>query len=112
MIEVALAVNGQDCTGLGNTPEEIEAIAATLLRVAQAVREGNHGQIRCLTGDRRTLVSAIVHNRALTRNGDEPEFPLIEELHCTQGRPDRAAAFRNISRPVIDHFRQVSAESQ
>ena len=111
MIEVALAVNGQDCTGLGNTPEELEAIAATLLRVAQAVRERNHGQIRCLTGDGRTLVSAIVHNRALVRDG-EPEFPVIEELHCLQGRPDSDATFHNISRPVIDHFRQVNAESR
>ena len=111
MIEVALAVNGQDCTGLGNTAEEIEAIAATLLRVAQAVRERNHGQIRCLTDNGRTLVSAIVHNRALVRDG-EPEFPVIEELHCIQGRPDRDATFHNISRPVIDHFRQVNAESR
>ncbi len=113
MIETALSINGQDCTtGPGNTPEEYEAIAATLLRLAQAVREQEHGTIQCLGLNGRILVSAIVHNRALTRNGKEPEFPIIEQLHCNDHPLDRSVSFRNMSRLMIDHFRQLNVESR
>jgi hypothetical protein len=113
MIETAISVNGQDCTrGSGNTPEEYEAMAATLLRVAQAIREHDHGKIRCLTADGRVLLSAIILNRDLLGNGSEPEFPPIEELHCAQESADRAVAFRNVSRSMIDHFRQLNVDSR
>jgi hypothetical protein len=37
MIQTLLAINGQDCMiGDGNTAEELEAIAVTLLRTAEA----------------------------------------------------------------------------
>jgi hypothetical protein len=113
MIETAISVNGQDCTkGAGNTPEEYEAMAATLLRVAQAVREHDNGKIRCLTPDGRVLLSVIVLNRDLVCNGSEREFPPIEELHCVQESTDRAVAFRNMSRSMIDHFRQLNVDRQ
>jgi hypothetical protein len=112
MIETALSINGQDCTtGPGNTPEEYEAIAATFLRLAQAVREQNHGTIQCLSRDGQLLVSAIVHNRALARNGKELEFPIIEQLRSSKPC-DRDAAFCNMSRSIIDRFRQLNVESQ
>jgi len=88
MIETALAVNGQDCTnGGGNTPEEYEAIAVTLLRVAQAIRDREHGLIQCLSKDGRTLASVIVHNREFAPDEIELQFPSIETLHCI-GQPD------------------------
>ena len=112
MIETALSVNGQDCTtGPGNTVEEYEAMAAALLRVAQAIREKDNGTIKCLSRDGRALVSAIVHNRTLARNGSETEFPIIEELRCMEERPGHAVAFQNISRSLIDHFRHANVES-
>lgn len=46
MIQIVLAINQQDCTiGDGNTAEEYEAIAVTLLRAAEAIRnqEGHAG---------------------------------------------------------------------
>ena len=112
MIETALSVNGQDCSGVpGNTPEEFEAMAATMLRVAQAIREKANGTIKCLNRDGRALVSALLHNRSLAHNGGELDFPIIEELHCIDDPPD-AAAFQTISESLIHHFRQVNTENR
>lgn len=46
MTEIVVAINAQDCTGDdGNTAEEFEAIAATLLRAAEVLR--NQGKLEC-----------------------------------------------------------------
>lgn len=113
MIETAISLNGQDCTaGPGNTPQEYEAMAATFLRVAQAIRDKENGTIKCLSRDGRPLVSALVHNREIARNGKEPEFATIEELHCVEEPPHRAAEFRSLSSAMIDHFRSLGVNSR
>jgi hypothetical protein len=109
MIETALSVNGQDCTnGAGNSTEEYEAMAATLLRVAQAIREQDNGIIQCLSKDGRVLVSAIVDNRKPVHNGTEPEFPTIEQLRSLDEQRDLGISFRDMSRSIIDHYRQMN----
>jgi hypothetical protein len=47
-MQTVLGINGQDCTiGDGNTVEELEAIAVTLLRAAEAIRNREEGAIEC-----------------------------------------------------------------
>lgn len=49
MIQTVLAINGCDCMiGDGNTPEELEAIAVTLLRAAEAIRNQEEDAIECV----------------------------------------------------------------
>ena len=46
MIQTALAINGHGCTiADGNTAEEYEAIAVTLLRTAEAIRNREEGRV-------------------------------------------------------------------
>jgi hypothetical protein len=112
MIETALVVNGQDCTnGCGNTPEEYEAIAITLFRIAQAIRQREHGLIQCLKKDGGILVSVIVHNRELTSNEDDIEFPIIETLHCT-GELNNTHLLSSASPSLMENNRPAKAESR
>lgn len=61
MTEIVLAINEQDCTSDdGNTAEEFEAIAVTLLRAAEAVRNQEEGKLECFGRDGKAL--AWVHN--------------------------------------------------
>jgi hypothetical protein len=47
MTEIVLAINEQDCTsdGAASTAEEFEAIAVTLLRAAEALRNREEGKL-------------------------------------------------------------------
>jgi hypothetical protein len=113
MIETALSVNGQDCTnGAGNSPEEYEAMAATLLRVAQAIREEDNGVIQCLSKDGRVLISAIIDNRKPIHNGTELEFPTIEQFRSLDEQPDLSISLRDLSRSIIDHYRKINIKDQ
>ena len=48
MTEIVLAINEQDCTSDGsNTAEEFEAVAVTLLRAAEALRNQEEGKLEC-----------------------------------------------------------------
>ena len=105
MIQTTFAINELDCTiGEGNTPEEYEAIAVTLLRAAQAIRNREEGRVQCLGADGRVLASVFVHSCDTTcylEEGKEP--PIIEELPCTSDKRD----FVNvISQSMIDQYRR------
>jgi hypothetical protein len=111
MIDTALSINGQDCTSsYGNTPEEYEAIAVTLFRVAQAIRDREHGIVQCLGKDGPALVSVIVHNRELSPDGAEVQFPIIETLHCGS-ESESPSLLRNMSCSLIDQYRLAKMES-
>jgi len=52
MIQTVLSINGQDrMIGDGNTAEELKAIAVTLLRTAEAIRNREEGAIECIGRD-------------------------------------------------------------
>jgi len=60
MTEIVLAINEQDCTSDGsNTAEEFEAVAVTLLRAAEALRNQEEGKLECFGFDGKAL--AYVH---------------------------------------------------
>src|SRR5258705_1117778 len=108
MIQTTLAINELDYTfGEGNTPEEYEAIAVTLLRAAQAIRNREEGRVQCLGKDGKLLASVFVHNCETTcylEDGAEP--PIIEELPCTSEKRDFVNA---ISQSMIDQYRRGPA---
>lgn len=107
MIQTSLAINELDCTiGEGNTAEELEAIAVTLLRGAQAIRNREEGRVQCLGVDGRALASVFVHSCGTTcylEDGAQP--PLIEELRCTSEKQDFVRA---ISQSMIEQYRRES----
>ncbi|HYL16575.1 MAG TPA: hypothetical protein VEV41_26305 [Terriglobales bacterium] len=56
MIQTVLAINGEDCTiGSGNTAEEYEAIAVTLLRTAEAIRNREEGRLEFIAQNGKVL---------------------------------------------------------
>jgi hypothetical protein len=108
MIQTTLAINELDCTiGEGNTPDEYVAIAVTLLRAAQAIRNREEGRVQCLGADGRVLASVFVHScdaSCYLEDGKEP--PIIEELPCTSDKRDFVNA---ISQSMIDQYRRGHA---
>jgi hypothetical protein len=108
MIQTVLAINGQDCMiGDGNTAEELEAIAVTLLRAAEAIRNREEGAIECVGKDGQMLVYAHVHHCGPTCNFDGSEVPTIEHLACL-GRDSKP--LHAISRSMIDEYRRMSVQ--
>jgi len=62
MTQIVLAINEQDCTlNDGNTAEEFEAIAVTLLRAAEAVRNQEEGKLECFGQDGKALAWVRLH---------------------------------------------------
>lgn len=62
MPEIVLAINGQDCpSDDGNTAEEFEVIAITLLRAAGAVRNREEGKLECFGHDGKPLAWVHLH---------------------------------------------------
>ena len=107
MVQTVLAINGQDCTiACGNTPEEYEAIAVTLLRTAEAIRNGEEGRIECLGNDGNVLASVLVHD-CDDACGDDTlaDVPTIEQVGCIGGRGQSLHA---ISKAMIEQYRRAS----
>lgn len=106
MIQTVLAINGCDCMiGDGNTPEELEAIAVTLLRAAEAIRNQEEGAIECVGNDGTALAFIHVHHCSPTCDIGDVDVPTIEHLACVAGRSER---LRTISRSMIDQYRRMS----
>lgn len=62
MTEIVLAINEQDCSSDdGNTAEEFEAIAVTLLRAAAAIRNQEEGKLECFGHDGKALAWVHLH---------------------------------------------------
>jgi hypothetical protein len=62
MTEIVLAINEQGCTSDdGNTAEEFEAIAVTLLHAAEAIRNTEEGKLECFGQDGEALAWVHLH---------------------------------------------------
>jgi hypothetical protein len=107
MIQTVLAINGQDCTiACGNSPEEYEAIAITLLRTAEAIRNREEGQLECLGSDGNVLAYVRVHHCSPTCSDEAlADVPTIERVGCADGSGE---SMRAISRAMIDEHRRAS----
>jgi len=56
MTDIVLAINEQDCSrDDGNTAEEFEAIAVTLLRAAEVIGNCEEDKLECFGHDRKAL---------------------------------------------------------
>jgi hypothetical protein len=108
MIQTVLGINGEDCTiGDGNTAEELEAIAVTLLRTAEAIRNQEEGAIECVGSDGQLIAYAHVHHCGPTCNLEDSGVPTIERLACLAGNSKPLQA---ICRSMIDQHRRASRQ--
>jgi len=109
MIQTALAINGHGCTiADGNTAEEYEAIAVTLLRRAEAIRNPEEGRVECLGKDGNVLASVLVHNCGPACDDDRfAAVPTIEQVTCVG---DDGPSLYAISRAMIDQYRHASKQ--
>jgi hypothetical protein len=107
VIQVVLAINEQDCTiGDGNTAEECEAIAVTLLRTAQAIRSQEEGTLECIGHDGKVLAWVHLHVCGPTcdeRRLNEP--PTIERFESVG---ETLQPLRALSISIIEQYRRVS----
>jgi hypothetical protein len=69
---------------LCHIPEEYQAIAITLLRTAEAMRNQEEGRLECAGSDGHMLAYVRVHRRseACTDEGLD-DVPTIEQVVCT-----------------------------
>jgi hypothetical protein len=108
MTQTVLAINQEDCTiGEGNTAEEYEAIAVTLLRAAEAIRNKEEGKLECFARDGKALVWVHVHvcepqcdERILN---DPPAIARFDSM-SQPSQPLRA-----LSLSLIEEYRRLSS---
>lgn len=111
MTQTALGINGQDCTsGDGNTAAELEAIAVTLLRAAEGIRNREEGTIECVARDGHALAFVHLHDCDMTCELESSHLeggdaPTLEKVICAQGDLDE---FRVMTRSMIDQYRRMS----
>jgi hypothetical protein len=109
MTEIVLAINEQDCTSDGsNTAEEFEAIAVTLLRAAEALRNQEEGKLECFRCDGKALAYVHLHTcgpqcseEALA---DPPTIDRFESMH----EPNQS--LRALSLSMIEQYRRLSTQ--
>ena len=88
MRQTAVGINGQDCTsGDGNTAAELEAIAVTLLRAAEGVRNREEGILECVALDGHALAFVHLHDCGMTCELESSvlenaETPSLEKVIC------------------------------
>lgn len=108
MTQIVLAINEQDCTSDdGNTAEEYEAIAVTLLRAAEAIRNHEEGKLECFGHDGKPLAWVHLHfcgpvcnERAL----DDP--PTIARFDSVS---QASQPLRALSLSMIEQYRRLSS---
>lgn len=112
MLQTALGINGQDCTsGDGNTAVELEAIAITLLRAAEGIRNREEGTIECVARDGHALAFVHLHDCGMTcklersylEDADTPALERVVPL------PGDSGELRAMTRAMIDQYRKISA---
>lgn len=112
-MQTSLGINGQDCTlSNGNSASELEAIAITLLRAAEAIRNREEGTIECLAGDGHALAFIHLHDCdmscALEESAlEESNTPALERLVCFTGD---SSEFHALTHSAIDQYRRISAQ--
>jgi hypothetical protein len=112
-MQTSLGINGQDCTlNDGNTAAELEAIAITLLRAAEAIRNREEGTIECVAGDGQALAFVHLHDCGMSCELEEnalqdPNVPALERMVCFAGD---SSEFHAMARKMIDQYRKISAQ--
>lgn len=107
MIQVVLAINEQDCTiGDGNTAEECEAIAVTLLRTAEAIRNQEEGTLECIGHDGKVRAWVHLHVCGPDCNEDALADPPAIARFDSMREPNES--LRALSLLMIEQYRRLS----
>ena len=109
MTEIVLAINEQDCTpDDGNTAEEFEAIAVTLLRAAEALRNQEEGKLECFGRDGKALAWVHLHTCGPECNEDAlADPPAIARFHSMR-KPNQS--LRSLCLSVIEQYSRLSTQ--
>lgn len=109
MTEIVLAINGQDCTsGGGNTAEEFEAIAVTLLRAAEALRNQEEGKLECFGPDGKRL--AWVHLHACSPDCTDDALSHPPTIARFDSVRTTSQSLRALSSSMIEQYRRLSTQ--
>jgi hypothetical protein len=109
MTQIVLAINEQDCTSDdGNTAEEFEAIAVTLLRAAEAVRNQEEGKLECFGHDGRALAWVHLHTCGPDCNEDALANPPAIARFDSIREPSQS--LRALSLSMIEQYRRLSTQ--
>ena len=113
MLQTSLGINGQDCTLKdGNAATELEAIAITLLRAAEGIRNREEGTIECIGRDGHALALVHLHDCGMTcelerMTLEDADAPALERLVCLTGD---SSELRAMAHAMIDRYRKISAQ--
>ena len=100
MTEIVLATNEQDCArDGGNTAEEFEAIAVTLLRAAEAIRNQEEG--KALSWVRLHTCGPDCNQHALA---NPPAIARFDAM------PEPNPSLRPLSLSMIEQYRRLSTQ--
>jgi len=107
MTQIVLAINEQDCTpDDGNTAEEFEAIAVTLLRAAEAVRNQEEGKLECFGQDGKALAWVHLHTCSPDCNEDALADPPPIARFDSMREPNQS--LRALSLSMIEQYCRLS----
>ena len=109
MTEIVLAINEQDCTSSdGNTAEEFEAIAVTLLRAAEAIRNQEEGKLECFGHDGKALAWVHFHTCGPECSEDAlADPPAIARFYSMR---ETNQSLRVLSSSMIDQYSRLSTQ--
>lgn len=109
MTEIVLAINEQDCTpDDGNTAEEFVAIAVTLLRAAEAVRNQEEGKLECFGHDGKALAWVHFHTCGPDCDDDALADPPAIARFDSMREPNESV--RALSLSMIEQYRRLSIQ--
>src|SRR5271157_2249945 len=109
MTQIVLAINEQDCTrGDGNTAEEFEAVAVTLLRAAEAIRNQEEGKLECFGHDGKALAWVHLHTCGPDCNEDALADPPAIARFDSMSEPNQS--LRALSLSMIEQYRRLSTQ--
>lgn len=109
MIQIVLAINEQDCTrDDGNTAEEYEAIAVTLLRTAEAIRNREEGKLECFGHDGKALAWVHLHTCGPKCSDDGLADPPAIARFDSVREPNES--LRALSLSMIEQYRRLSTQ--
>ncbi len=109
MTEIVLAINEQDCTpDDGNTAEEFEAIAVTLLRAAEALRNQEDGKLECFGHDGKALAWVHLHSCGPDCNEDALADPPAIARFDSMSEPNQS--LRALALSMIEQYRRLSTQ--
>ena len=109
MTEIVLAINEQDCTSDGsNTAEEFAAVAVTLLRAAEALRNQEEGKLECFGFDGKAL--AYVHLHTCGPECNEEALANPPAIARFESMRESSQSLRALSLSMIEQYRRLSIQ--